>query len=63
MIFSISARSALPVQVNRFKDAVKVTTLEPKWKNIRLYRMIGESIWDSYLERLGYHREDFITDT
>lgn len=54
-------RSSLPIQVKRFTDAVKVTTLESDWKNVPPYRVVEESIWSGYLEELGYHRDKFIT--
>lgn len=48
----------LPVQIKRFSDADKVTTLEKNWiNNVKLYQEIDNSIFDEYLEKRGYDKE------
>jgi hypothetical protein len=54
-------RHSLPLQVKRFTDAVKITTLEPEWKNVSPYKVVGESVWSDYLEELGYRKDEFIS--
>jgi len=55
-------RHSLPLQVKRFTDAVKVTTIEPEWKNVSPYKVVEESVWSGYLEKLGYHKDKYITE-
>jgi hypothetical protein len=60
-------RCDYPVQVKRYSDAVKATTLEREWverKGVRVlpYKQVSESIWKDYLGSLGYRKEDFISD-
>jgi hypothetical protein len=55
-------RHSLPLQVKRFTDAVKVTTLEPEWKNVPPYKVVEESVWSGYLEKLGYRKDKFTTE-
>lgn len=50
----------LPVQIKKFNDSVKATTLEKEWSNVKLYREIDKSIFPEYLEKRGYSK-DFIT--
>ena len=53
-------RNNYPVQVKRFTDAVKVTTLQPEWKYVPLKRTIDRSISDEYLNPRGYFKEVYI---
>ena len=51
-----------PVQVKRYGDAVKATTLDSEYEDALPYRTVKESVWSGYLEKLGYHRDMFIAD-
>lgn len=56
-------RNNLPIQVKRFTDAVKVTTISPEYlSKTEPYRDMKESVWEGYLKKLGYFKENYIKD-
>ncbi len=53
-------RKGYPVQVKRFTDAVKATTVSPDRKDVQLDRQIPTSVWEGYLKEHGFYKTDFI---
>ena len=56
-------RKELLTQVKRFTDAIKVTTLDPEYAaRTQPYTVIEQDVWEGYLNKLGYPKDQFIKD-
>lgn len=56
-------RNDLPIQVKRFTDAVKVTTMDPQFATrAEPYRIMDQNVWEGYLNKLGCPKDYFVKD-